>query len=71
MFASKPNPEYDLILIRFYIYSDNKDSLKVSNRLSWSLFWFERNAPTKCNQLCRSVVFNIGVLSDILPTYSV
>ena len=31
VFASKPNQDSDLILFRFYIYSDNKDSLRVSN----------------------------------------
>ena len=28
--ANKPNPGGDLIQFRFYIYSDNKDSLRVS-----------------------------------------
>ena len=30
VFASKPNPGGDLIQFRFYVYSDNKDSLRVS-----------------------------------------
>ena len=71
VFASKPNPRRDLIFFRFYIYSDNKDSMRVSNCLRRSLFWFERKASTKCNRLCQSVVFNRSVLSNILPTYSV
>ena len=71
VFASKPNPRRDLIFFRFYIYSDNKDSIRVSNCLRRSLFWFERKASTKCNRLCQSVVFNRSVLSNILPTYSV
>ena len=52
VFASKPNPRRDLIHIRFYIYSDNQDSLMVSNRTSRILFWFEDKASTKCNRLC-------------------
>ena len=47
VFASKPNPRRDLIEFRFYIYSDNRDSSRVSNRLSRSVFWFQAEASTK------------------------
>lgn len=34
VYSSKPDPESDLIYLRFYVYSDNEDSRKVSNRPS-------------------------------------
>ena len=35
-FASKPNPEGNLISLRCYIYSDNEDSKRVSNAVIWN-----------------------------------
>ena len=34
VFASRPNPKSDLVYIRFYVYSDNEDSRRVSDLLS-------------------------------------
>ena len=34
VYSSKPDPERNLIYLRFYVYSDNEDSRKVGNRLS-------------------------------------
>ena len=34
VYSSKPDPKSDLIYLRFYVYSDNEDSRKVSNRPS-------------------------------------
>ena len=31
IFASKPDPQGNLLHLRFYIYSDNDDSMKVGN----------------------------------------
>jgi len=31
IYANKPNPESDLIYLRFYVYSDKQDSKKVSD----------------------------------------
>ena len=33
-FASRPDPRSDLIYLRFYVYSDNQDSKKVSDQIS-------------------------------------
>lgn len=41
VFSSRPNPESDLIYLRFYIYSDNEDSKKVSNVTSSQLKYGE------------------------------
>ena len=34
VFANRPNPQSDLIYLRFYVYSDNEDSKRVSDRLN-------------------------------------
>jgi len=34
VFSSRPDPKSDLIYLRFYVYSDNEDSKKVSDRLN-------------------------------------
>ena len=34
VYSSKPDPESDLIYLRFYVYNDNENSRKVGNRLS-------------------------------------
>ena len=61
VFASKPNSGGDLIQFRFYIYSDNKDSLRVSYRLSKIFFCLNARHPpnaTDCvNQLFKTEVF--------------
>lgn len=36
-FASKPNPNSDLISLRFYIYSDNEDSKRVGDVKEFSM----------------------------------
>jgi len=33
-FASRPDPRSDLIYLRFYVYSDNQDSKRVSHQMS-------------------------------------
>jgi len=34
VFASRPDPRSDLIYLRFYVYSDNQDSKRVSDQMS-------------------------------------
>lgn len=36
MFAHKPNPDSDVIFLRFYIYSDNEDSKKVGDVIGYN-----------------------------------
>lgn len=33
VFANRPNSKSDLIYLRFYVYSDNRDSKKVSDQI--------------------------------------
>ncbi len=34
VFASKPDPQSDLIYLRFYVYNDNEDSKRVGDQLN-------------------------------------
>ena len=70
VFSNRPDPKSDLIYLRFYVYSDNMDSKKVSNQIH------DRNEGKSAKVYMKFVVMNppsrpcIAYRSLRTPTYS-
>ncbi|CAH3155234.1 unnamed protein product [Pocillopora meandrina] len=64
VFASKPNPRRDLIFFRFYIYSDNKDSMrrvKTQDREQFPDSWKGMEKPFKMYNNSKKITVKLMV----------